>query len=407
MTERLYYREPEREAWDARLLRAEARDDGWRVVLDRTCFYPGGGGQPADRGWIDGEPVLDVWTSGEDIIHVLARKPPKERIRCRIDMDRRRDFMEQHTGQHIVSAALWRVGKYTTVSVHMGVDTTTIDLDVAEVPLADLTEAESLANRIIRNDLPLDFVHTDLEGAGGYDLRKPTDREGAIRLVRIADFDTVACGGLHLDRTGRVGMVKAVGVEKIRSQARTVWKMGGRALEDYRGKDALVSGFKAALGAGQEDLTARLGRVLQDLEETRRRVSHREHQLADMLAERLRDASRPCEKNGLQVVTESWRDEQDALLKMVVKRLMAMEGIAVCLLNRGDAGLRWIIGHSSDVHLPFEDLRPELLAAIDGRGGGRAPLWEGSGAHTAGADTFLQIFRRLVCAAAKIRSPGA
>ncbi len=397
MTETLYYQDSNLSEFEARILEVVKEKKAWRVVLDKTCFYPEGGGQPADKGWIDDIPVSDVQKQGNVVYHYLPGNPGQEQgtVKGKIDMVWRKDFMQQHTGQHIISGALWQVGEYKTVSVHMGSDYTTIEIDAPGIPEQQLLQVEKLANRVIQDDLPLSFILTHHQELEKFPLRKPTDREGEIRLVKIGDFDCAACGGIHLDSTRKVGLVKAIGTEKIRDHARIAWKIGDRAYEDYREKDKIISQLKSILATNQDMFVEKVKDLQGELSDFKSRYSWLENRLAGTMAQQLYDDPQNLAESGLRIITASWKEENDNLIKKILKDLLKREKVLVCLVNGAAGKLQWSIGSSEDMAFPFDEVKDELLSIIDGKGGGRHPLWQGVGLKPQGAADFLAKFRMI------------
>lgn len=396
MTEKLYYKDTRTSEFDARVVGLKKEEKGWRLILDRTYFYPEGGGQPADKGWINDIPVTDVQKVADLIYHYLPGHPGSDVVRGKIDLDWRMDFMQQHTGQHIISASLWKVGGYKTVSVHMGSEYTTIEIDAPEISQENLNEVERLANRMIKSDLTVSAVYAHHSSLDAFPLRKPTPLQGEIRLVRIGDFDCVACGGLHLDRTREVGLVKAVGREKIRSHMRLVWKIGARAYEDYRQKDHIIARLRSMLDTGHEEFVQKVETLQEDLAELKSRYSGLETRWAELKASQLYESLPALDKENPRIITESWKDEDGNLVKKIVKNLMKRESVVFCLVNVRDDSLQWSIGCSADVIFSFEEIKNELLPLIDGRGGGRHPLWQGSGTGSDKIADFIAVFRNLI-----------
>src|SRR5690348_3480355 len=194
-TERLYYTDCYLHEFEARVLKSEPAPQGHRVILNRSAFYPESGGQPMDFGTLDGVPVIALAEEGDDIVHMLERPPDGEMVQGKIDWTRRFDHMQQHTGQHVLSAAYERTGQYKTVSFHMGADVSSIDLDSDRLGRRQIEEGENLANQIVFENREVTFSFKPVAEANQLDLRKPTSREGVVRLVEIEGFDLSACGG--------------------------------------------------------------------------------------------------------------------------------------------------------------------------------------------------------------------
>ena len=396
MTEKLYYKDIHKTEFEARVIEAVNEKNAWKVVLDKTCFFPEGGGQPADKGWLNDIPVLDVRKEGDTIVHVLPENPGSGLIKGKINPAWRKDFMQQHTGQHIISGALWAIGKYKTVSVHMGLEYTTVEVEAPELAEQHLIDAEKLANRVISNDIPLSFIEADPGELEKFNLRKPTDREGKIRLVKIGDFDCSACGGMHLDSTRRVGLVKAVGMEKIRGNTRIAWKIGERAYDDYRKKDKIISSLKSVLSTNEDMFVEKTGELIEEISSCKRKYGSIENRLAEILAQDL-FINRPATPGAsFNIIAESWKEEENELLKKVMKNLLKNEKTLVCMVNVFPGKLQWGIGCSEDITFPFDGVKGELLSLIDGKGGGRHPLWQGTGLKPDRAEDFLAGFRSSV-----------
>lgn len=391
----MFYDDVYRAEFKARILEVKAEKKGFRVVLDQTCFYPEGGGQPADKGWINGITVEDVQKSGEQIHHYLAEDPGTGPVSGRINMEWRRDYMQQHTGQHIISGALWQMGKYKTVSVHMGSDITTIEIDREQIPSEDLEKVEDLANRMINRNIPVEYIVTDKEHLNQYGLRKSCSVEGEVRLVRIEDFDCVGCGGLHLQTTGEVGLVKAVGFEKIRGHARLSWKIGNRAMQDYRIKHGVVAELKAALQTGEDMFLKKIRELQDELSMHKKNSSQLLSRLAVIMADRLVEKNRGERDSAASPVIKYWKNEDNELIKRIMKELLRRSGLIICLINRIDNTIYWSIGCSEGIQFDFERHKSGLLTSINGKGGGRHPLWQGTGTDPSGIEDFFTLFRKL------------
>ncbi len=392
-TEKLYYKDIHKTEFEARVVDVVNEKKAWKVILDKTCFFPEGGGQPADKGWLNDIPVLDVRKEGDTIVHFLPENPGNGTVKGKIDPVWRKDFMQQHTGQHIISGALWAVGKYKTVSVHMGLEYTSVEVEAPEISEQGLIDAEKLANRVISNDIPLSFIEADPEELEKFNLRKPTDREGKIRLVKIGDFDCAACGGMHLDSTRQVGLVKAVGIEKIRGNTRISWKIGERAYDDYRKKDKIISSLKSVLSTNEDMFVEKTGELMEEISLCKRKYGSIENRLAEILAKNLFENRPATPGASFNIIAESWKEEENELLKKIMKNLLKNEKTLVCLVNVFPGKLQWSIGCSDDIVFPFDGVKGELLSLIDGKGGGRHPLWQGTGLNPGRAVDFLARFR--------------
>lgn len=250
VTERLYYRDAYLIDFDATVV--DRADDGRRVYLERTAFYPTSGGQPFDTGRLGEVDVVDVVDEGERIAHVVTAPVIGERLRGRIDWSRRFDHMQQHTGQHLLSAVIAERFGHETLSVHFGRESSTLDLATGGLPHDQAVEAERLANRAVTDNRPVTVGFEDAAAAAG--LRKPSDRQGIIRIVSIEGLDRSACGGTHVRATGEIGALLIRKVERVRQVTRLEFLCGARAVRRARTDADLLAGLAGAHSAAVEEL---------------------------------------------------------------------------------------------------------------------------------------------------------
>ncbi len=252
MTLRLYYTDAYLRDFEADVV--DRADEGRRVYLDRTAFYPTSGGQPFDLGTLGGVDVVDVVDEGDRVAHLLTSPVPAGRVRGVVAWERRFDHMQQHTGQHLLSAVLHEQLGHETVSVHFGKDVSTLDLDVSAVDHAHLVEAERRANRIVTENRPVTVTFEDAGSAGG--LRRTSSREGTLRIVTIDDLDRSACGGTHVRATGEIGAIAIRRVERVKHHARVEFLCGERAMRRARADHELLSRLAGLFSASADELPA-------------------------------------------------------------------------------------------------------------------------------------------------------
>ncbi len=396
MTRKLFYDNPLQVEFSAEIVEIEKDGKHWRLVLDQTCFYPEGGGQPADLGWLNRIAVTDV-QSGEKgrIYHYLLQKPEGTKVEGKINWHRRKDFMQQHSGQHIISGALWQVGKFKTVSVHMGEEYTTIEIEAAEISGQQLQQVEAVANGVINQNLLLNSLTTTSREVDKFPLRKPCPVEGEIRVVQVENFDCVVCCGLHVQHTGEVGLVKAVAMERIRGNVRLTWMIGERAFKDYGLKDQVVSKLQTLLSTHKENLPETVERLNQEMLSQKRQASELETRLAGCIADDLLAAAERIESSGNILLLHTWQDEENSLVKKIIKQLLTARGAIFCLVNQQSDKLQWAIGCSQNIDLDFNTIKQKVLPVVDGKGGGSFPLWQGVGKNIKGSEEFLAAFKSL------------
>ena len=272
MTGRLYYDDSYLTEFRATVL--EMDEDRCRVVLRETAFYPSSGGQPFDVGFINGIAVNDVVESGDRIVHVLASPLAGNAADCRIDWVRRFDHMQQHTGQHLLSAVIVDLFGIPTVGFHMGAESSSIEVRAASFDLARIRAAGQRANEIVCQNRPVTVSYSDASAAS--DLRKPSEREGILRIIEIEGLDRSACGGTHVRRTGEIGPIAIRKTEKLRGNMRLEFLCGSRAARraraDYEQLSAVAQVFSSTLDDAAALVASGMTR-LQESEKVRQKLA--------------------------------------------------------------------------------------------------------------------------------------
>lgn len=375
MTSRLYYRDAYLTAFEGSI--TEIADGGRRVYLDRSAFYPTSGGQPFDLGTLGSTPVSDVIDEDERIAHVLAAPLAAHGIgdvvEGAIDWPRRFDHMQQHSGQHLLTAVFVELFGYDTVSVHFGSDRSSLDLDVGAVSSVQLLEAERRANEIVWENRPVTVTFEDSATAAG--LRKPPPRSGTIRVVSIDRLDRSACGGTHVRATGEIGAIALRGTERMRKQTRVEFLCGGRVVRQSRNDHEALSRIALALKASMAEAPALVlaqGEQLRDAVTTIKRL---ESELAAYEARALYDATPPG-RTGVRVAVV--RRETGTLdgMRPLAQAFVALPHSVLIATVASPATV--LVAASDDSGLDAgAELKGQLQAA-GGRGGGSARMAQGT-----------------------------
>jgi alanyl-tRNA synthetase len=382
VTERLYYTDPYLIDFDATVVSTAEVDGRTGVVLDRTAFYPTSGGQPFDTGLLGSARVADVLDREDGtIVHVVEGEAPSGRVSGRVDWARRFEHMQQHTGQHVLSAALDRLHGVRTVSFHLGSTAATIDL-AREVPPGELAAAEDAANTVVWEDRPVTIRFVDAGEAAGLPLRKESSRSGSLRIVEIADFDVSACGGTHVARTGEIGLLAISSWERFKGGTRVEFRCGVRALRAWRTLRDTVAAASRLISTGPEDLANGTERMQTENRELKKRTKDLEGRLAGFEAAAL--AAKAAEVAGMRVVIECLPDLDLNGLKTIAQGIAARPGHAAVLLT-SSAPVSIVIARAPDLALDASALLRQLTAQFGGRGGGRPELAQGGGLDAAPA----------------------
>lgn len=377
-TQRLYYSDSYTTAFDARCIEHTTLDGAPAVVLDRTYFYPTSGGQPHDTGTLNGVAVVDVAVREGDgaVLHVLAQPLDADEVHGEIDWARRFDYMQHHTGQHILSQAFVRLAEAETVGFHMSADSITIDLDTPTLDAALIERVETLANQIVFEDRPVRAWFPDEAELAGLVLRKTPEVGGPLRVVEVADFDLNACGGTHVARTGAVGLIKIVRTERRGEALRVEFRCGGRALADYREKNAIMNQLAAALTTGYWDVPAALERLREENQALRRELRAARSALLEHQARELRAAT--PHNGAFALVTQVLDDDPQTARELVQKLIAYPQTIVLCAVAGEKAQI--IAARSDDLpHDMVAALKAGLAVLGVDRGGGRPSFAQGGG----------------------------
>lgn len=376
MTDRIYYTEPSCRSFEATVTRVGERDGRSVVLLDRTAFYPTSGGQPFDTGRLGTVAVVETIDEESEVVHIVSGPLlAGDRVRGEIDWARRFDHMQQHTGQHVLSAAFDRLFENRTTSFHMGAEVSTIDLAREAAP-TEVDRAVDEANHVVWEDREVSVRFVSADEAARLPLRKEPVREGTLRLVEIRDFDLSACGGTHVSRTGAIGMIAVTSAERFRGGSRITFACGGRASRMFRAYRNAVSGAVRVLSVLPHELPGAIERAQLESKDLRKTVSRLQGQLAGHEAVRLFEGAEMIgERRVVVQVLEGW---DAAGLKAIASSLSAQNGVAALLMSAGDPAAV-VIARSQDVPLDAGTMLRTLLDRFGGRGGGRPELAQGAG----------------------------
>jgi alanyl-tRNA synthetase len=391
-THRLYYTDPYLREFDANLIETVAHEGKTALVLDRTAFYPTSGGQPYDVGFFHDVRVLDVVDADDGrVLHIVDRAPSTTALHGVIDWTRRFDHMQQHTGQHVLSAAFDRVLGARTESFHLGVESSTIDLN-RELTAAEMARAEDEANRIVWEDREVRIKFVDASEAATLGLRKESKREGTLRLIDVAEFDLSACGGTHVARTGAIGIIALSATERFRGGSRVTFVCGGRALVGYRALREVIDQSGRTLSVGAAELPAAVERQQSENKDLRKQIKDFQGKLASHEADALADAAAAV--GSARLVSAALPGWDANGLKTIATRIAERPGHAAVLVG-GPSASPIVVARAQDVAFDSGALLRALVERHGGKGGGRPELAQGGGI-TAPPAEVLQSARTLI-----------
>jgi alanyl-tRNA synthetase len=404
MTQRLYYNDSflcEFDAQVTEIIPASQVEPRPAVILDRTAFYPTSGGQIFDTGWIArADPSGDLNESTvvevadrEDgtILHFVSDAAPLARgmrIHGKIDADRRRDHMQQHSGQHVLSAAFSRLFNMPTVSFHMGDDYCSIDLDTKALAPGQVESAERLANAITLEDRPVEIRYVSQEEAPDLGLRKvPTIDKSELRLIAIQDFDLTACGGTHVRSTGQIGCILLRKTEKVRQGMRVEFVCGLRAVATARRDYTTLSEAAGLYSAHIWELPQQIRKAQEDAKAARRSREKLLEELAEQHALRL--VAETPNTNGRKIVTGVFADRDLPFIRLLAQKCAGAADNVVALLGSAAGQTSLVFAQSAGQPFDMGSLMKEALTKLGGRGGGSKDLAQGGTAELKPVEPLL------------------
>ena len=370
MTERIYYAEPYRRSFDAKVMSVDIVAGHAHVTLDQTAFYPTSGGQPFDTGTLGGAAVTDV-IDREDgaVIHVVSGSlNVGDEVSGEIDWARRFDHMQQHTGQHLLSAAFDRLFSVRTESFHMGQLSSTIDL-AREVTPSEAAKAEDDANRVVWEDRPVAIRFATAEEAASMGMRKESARTGTLRLIDVTGYDLSACGGTHVERTGAIGVIAIGGVEKFKGGSRVEFLCGGRALERFRVWRGALAAMQKHLPVPPIEMAASIERMQEDAKGATRAIRAFQEKLAAHEAQAL------LAKGPVVIeMLEGWDAQGIKAIATAITTADANASVAL-FTHTGQV----VVARGVTSKIDAGALVKQLAARFGGKGGGKPDLAQGGG----------------------------
>lgn len=365
-TERLYYVDQYQAEVEGTVLSCQAEKGGWRVILDRTIFYPTGGGQPCDLGTLGASRVLDISEEGGEVAHLCdSPLPVGETVVCKIDWTRRFSLMQQHSGEHIVSGIIHSRFGYDNVGFHMGSEAITIDY-TGEITPQELKKIELAANEAIWKNVKTEIFYPDAAALASLPYRSKKALTGAVRIVRFPELDTCACCGLHVARTGEIGLVKLLSVTRFHAGSRIELLCGRQALAYFGAVYDQTREISALLSAKPLQIAAAAARQKEELAAAQYRATQLENELFLQKAQALAG-------KGDVLLFESAM--QPSAVRRLADTVLAVCGGRCAVFAGTDGAYQYAIGTQKG------DLREfcrAMNAALQGRGGGKAGFVQGS-----------------------------
>jgi len=398
MTTKLYWEDAHLTSFTARVTDAWLQDNHRIVALDQSAFYPTGGGQPCDTGSINSARVIDVEMAGDELIlHRLDSDIPLaagDEVSCEIDWNRRREMIQQHTGQHILSQAFFRLFGAETKGFRITGRSTEIDLTLEAQPgeiERAVARAEEMANGVVFDNREIRVHNVTPEEAAKLPLRKESFVADCVRVIEIADYDWSPCGGTHAKRTGEVGLIAVRGWERAKKMTRVHFLCGMRALDDYRAANRTVDAIARRFSGGREEAEQSVARLLDENKRLLRRARELAEIAATVEAFELIEATEAVD--GARIVSRVFEDRDIEELKLLAHRLVDGDNVVALLAVKEDETARLVFARSANLSADVNALMRAACERLGGRGGGKPDFAQGGGTKASELDSALEAAR--------------
>ena len=387
--EKLYYIDQYIKEFTAEIEEIVEKDNKFHVVLDKTAFFPGGGGQPCDLGFIGEHEVLETYEENEKIYHVVSKKPIKiHKVKCKIDWNRRFDYMQQHLAQHTLSGSFFKLFNHNTAGIHLGKEVSTIDI-VGEVTEEQIREAEKYANKMINENLKVKFSFPEKRELKKMGLRRALPKTNEkIRVVEIEDLDINACCGVHPSRTIELQVIKLGRVEKHKGNTRIEFLAGNRAVNDYFKKDDFTKEICNFLSCNEEEAINSINNLNNELKDANNKNKALLLEVSEYKSKEIIENA--FKVNDISIVKEVYENEDVKYVNKLANRLTEMDKvIALMAIKNGDKANLIFVASKNIKNIDMNSLLKDSISLIDGRGGGSKFLAQGGGKNNNNLDSLL------------------
>lgn len=387
--EKIYYDDQYLKEFTAEIVDIKEIENKFHVILDRTAFFPGGGGQSCDLGNLGDQKILDVYEKDEIIYHVVEKKPIKiHKVKCEIDWDRRADYMHQHLGQHILSGAFYNLFNANTFAIHLGSDISSVDI-LGILNETQVREAERLANKIIGDDLAVEsFIPTKAQLKKLSLRRALPNAVNDIRIVKINDFDINACCGLHPASTQDLRLIKIKRFEKHKDGTRIEFLAGERAVSDSFKKDEFQNSICKYLNSNENEAIHGIKNLNENLREANENNKNLNILLAKYQVKEILENA--IKVKNIKVIKKTFNDENLKYVTTLTSKLVENENTIALMAVKSDDKVNLLFACSKDVkEVKMNDLLKDSISLIDGKGGGSPTLAQGAGKNNANLESAL------------------
>lgn len=390
MTEKVYLENPYLKELTAKIINKEYSNSKFYITLNRTIIYPHlSGGQPMDKATINNSKVIDVYEEDDNIIHILEDNVSTDTVSLVIDWDTRFDHMQQHTGQHLLSAVIYKLYNANTIGMHIGRDYVYIDVAISKLSEDDVEKIERFANEIIYSNFPIKTYKIDNNDVHSIPLRKPPTVDKNIRIVEIENVDYSPCAGTHLRNIGEVGMVKIRKWEKYKGNTRIEFVCGNRALKDYSLKNHQINNISTLLSSKDIETYNAVDKLYSDYKLLEKELLDTKAELLTYQVKDLIDES--YLRNNIRIVQKTLYDFDLKMAKHAVSQILSYSNtICILCIVESHSKCHVLMGRSEDLNIDMKEIFDSVIGIINGKGGGTPELVQGGGANTANISSFIE-----------------
>lgn len=386
---KLYYENVYQKHFQTNVVAVLEKDKHFHVELDETAFYPGGGGQPCDIGFIDNLPVTEVYEQDGHLYHIMERPPLKKKnVKCSIDWKRRFDYMQHHLGQHLLSAVYRDLFHANTVSFHLGTDICTIDIDRI-LSEEELRKGEEQANACIFERLPVEVLYPSKAELRKLKLTKDIIKQyDTVRIVKIDDLDINPCGGTHPENTSEVGMIKILKWEKYKNHLRITFICGQRAVTHSLLSDNYMQKICRNLTCNEEGALTKIKNLTDDFRQLQQENQRLQSQVGDY---EVQEMLRESESIGhLRIINKIFENKEMKYLNVLANKFTSHENVIVLFGLKQDNRTNLLFASSANItSIKMNTLLQETITLLDGKGGGTPHNAQGGGKHPQNLENTL------------------
>ena len=376
MTEKIYLENPYLRRINGRIVEKIYMNNKYYIKTNKTIFYPNlAGGQPGDKGTINGVQVLDTYEDGDDIVHVVKENIHSDKVELSIDWNNRLDYMQQHSGQHLLSSVFYKLHNGETIGFYIGKEYVYIDVDIPEISEDEIEKIEQFANRIIYSNFLIKCYTIEKNKMDKLPIRKEPPINSNIRIVEIDSIDFSPCCGTHLRSTGELGIIKIRKVEKYKGNIRVEFVCGNRALKDYTWKNKYIREISNLLSSKDKDVYNKVKKLYVQKEELEKKNRSLKEELYKYKGEELLKESKSI--NGIHHILKKFSNIEFNELNHIVSYLNSIENIVTVFGIDGIKTSQFIISRSNNLNMDMKNIFKELSKKMDLKGGGSSQTVQG------------------------------